>query len=318
MTVTANLPQPPARQPEDGRFPFGLPNSPRPARWDGEGAARQLVLGVYPSALHVGWRAPRSSSGAPVRIAAMAVDVEPCVFWDGRDAEEQVSDWTRRVGFDEGDGPDHHGHVRAALNGPSGATLGDYFSGPILPAHDTVFADVYPVFMVKTAGPGSTRKQQGDAIQERFNPAAAHLPATALGPVGPAHLRYRLSPGELPAAAVERFGPWLLDLLRAVRPERVVTLGQEPWTTLSLLPGLDLEHPSPNLSATRLDGYGREGTLRLDGRDIAWTPLAHPGLLNSSAGRGGTPTWREVHSTWAGRAAKPDEHGPSARTGGSH
>jgi hypothetical protein len=317
MTVTANLPQPPARQPEDGRFPFGLPNSPRPARWDGEGAARQLVLGVYPSALHVGWRAPRSSSGAPVRIAAMAVDVEPCVFWDGRDAEERVEDWTRRVGFAEGDGPDQHGHVRPALNGPSGVTLGNYFTGPILPAQDTVFADVYPVFMVKTAGPGSTRKQQGDAIQERFNPMAAQLPATTLGPPGPAHLRPRLIPGALPAPAVERFGSWLLDLLRTVRPERVVTLGQEPWTTLSLLPGLELKHPSPNLSATRLGGYGREGTLRIDGRDIVWVPLAHPGLLNSSAARRGTPTWRQVHSAWAAGAAQPGQQGSATRVEGS-
>ena len=138
-------------------FPFGLPNAPRPARWDGQGTPRQLVLGVYPSALHVSWRAPSGRTASPVRISALAVDVEPEVFWDGAGTEARVAEWKSRVGFVDGDGPDAHGHARPALNGPSGDTLAGYFAGPILPRADTLFADVYPVFQVKRSGPAAKR-----------------------------------------------------------------------------------------------------------------------------------------------------------------
>jgi hypothetical protein len=300
MTMSIDLPSPPASLAGDGVFPFGQPNTPRPARWDGQGMPRQLVLGVYPSALHISWRAPRSLSTAPVRISALAVDVEPVVFWDGIEpsAVTKVDDWKSRVGFVDGDTPDSHGHARTALNGPSGDILTGYFAGPIHSPADTVFADVYPVFQVKRSGPRAKRAQQGDAIDQRFNPHADHLPDTATGRPGPATLPTRIPPPALPPAAVERFDGWILELLRTVRPELVVTLGQEPWTTLGLLPGVRVEHDQPDLASTRTRGYGKPGTLHLDDQAIPWIPLAHPGLLSSPAADDREPTWRQAHDTW--------------------
>lgn len=299
--MNLTLPAPPPHQPGDGVFPFGQPNTPRPARWDGQGTPRQLVLGVYPSALHVRWHPPAHLHASPTRIAAMAVDVEPEVFWDGGDAAARIAVWKDRVGFLDGDAPGCHGHASPTTNGPSGATLDGYFTGPIHDRGDTVFADVYPVYMVKRSSPGTRRKQQGDAVDEKFNPLAASLPTTAAGRAGPSTLPTRIPPKALPAQAVARFGHWLLELLRTLNPDTVVTLGQEPWSTLNLLPGVELRHPSPDLAATRSQGYGQPGTLHLDERDIAWIPLAHPGLLQSPAGTRGVPSWRQVHTAWKSR-----------------
>ena len=211
--MNLTLPAPPPHQPGDGVFPFGQPNTPRPARWDGQGTPRQLVLGVYPSALHVRWHPPAHLHASPTRIAAMAVDVEPEVFWDGGDATARIAVWKDRVGFLDGDTPGCHGHASPTTNGPSGATLDGYFTGPIHDRGDTVFADVYPVYMVKRSGPGTKRKQQGDALDEKFNPLADRLPATAAGRAGPSTLPTRIPPKALPAHAVARFGDWLQELL---------------------------------------------------------------------------------------------------------
>ncbi len=40
-----------------GRFPFGQPNTVRPARLAERSDA--VVIGVYPSAWHIAWRAPK-------------------------------------------------------------------------------------------------------------------------------------------------------------------------------------------------------------------------------------------------------------------
>ncbi len=52
-----------------------------------------MVLGVYPSALHVRW------SCGDAGVGALAVDVEPTVFWDGGDANARIDDWKKAVGF---------------------------------------------------------------------------------------------------------------------------------------------------------------------------------------------------------------------------
>src|SRR4051794_16952124 len=94
----------PDRIDEDGFFPFGRPNRPRAASWHGSTSPKQLVIGVYPSALHVSWTAPVASRAPDrtARVAALAVDVEPSVFWDGADAVPKIRDWFDAVGFQDG------------------------------------------------------------------------------------------------------------------------------------------------------------------------------------------------------------------------
>jgi hypothetical protein len=83
-----------------GTFPFGRPNTPRPARTAGRAAA--TVIGVYPSAFHVEWRAPAHlvAGGRSGRVRALAVDVEPEVFWEGDGFDERLQAWKTAVGFD--------------------------------------------------------------------------------------------------------------------------------------------------------------------------------------------------------------------------
>jgi hypothetical protein len=56
------------------RFPFGRPSTRRPPR-EPSGPADLLVLGVYPSALHVRWTTPDGLH----TVGALAVDDEPTV-----------------------------------------------------------------------------------------------------------------------------------------------------------------------------------------------------------------------------------------------
>lgn len=86
-------------------FPFGRPSTPRPPRRP-TSRPELVVIGVYPSALHVGWDPPawaRDELGVG-RVGSLAVDDEPTVFWDGADAEARVERWRVEVGFHKGDG----------------------------------------------------------------------------------------------------------------------------------------------------------------------------------------------------------------------
>jgi hypothetical protein len=69
-----------------GRFPFGAPVLPRGTEVP-DRAYPVLVLGAYPSALHVRW-SPPAGYGRPV--TALPVDNEPTPFWDGDSAETQA------------------------------------------------------------------------------------------------------------------------------------------------------------------------------------------------------------------------------------
>ena len=299
------LPSPPHWDADtDGTFPFGRPNTPRPVREPEAGKIRQLVIGVYPSALHVAWTRS-ASAGLPTakrRVASMAVDVEPTVFWNGQhpSVTEEVDRWIGEVGFRSGTDPSDHGTLGPAMNGPSGDTLDEYFDVLPIGQDETAFLDVYPVYLVKRAArprTSTSRRQQGDAIDDVYNDFLATLAPGPGGAWSPSRLPTRPTGthGVAPAA-VERFGAWLCNVLLAAEPERVVTLGQEPWTALARLPGIDIAHPSPALSPDPTH-YGAEGTITIEGRHIPWTPLAHPGLLHhGNATKPGT--WAHVHHRW--------------------
>src|SRR5688572_8938490 len=104
---------------DPGRFPFGQPNTKRPLRLPASGPAKAVVVGVYPSAFHVRWEPP---AGTPTKgISSLAVDVEPVVFWGGKERrpDEVLAQWIAAVGFQDGD----HGSVQPGKNGPSGDGL---------------------------------------------------------------------------------------------------------------------------------------------------------------------------------------------------
>jgi len=213
----------------------------------------------------------------------MAVDVEPEVFWDGGDAAEHVQRWKNDAGFVDGDEIGSDGHAEAFGNGPSGRTLRSYLTALRVQHSHTVYLDVYPVFLVhRSAG------SQGAAVARDYDPVTPFLRAGR----EPSTLPARPSATKLPGLAAERFGGWLVDSIASLRPDLVVTLGEESWAALAQVDGIELGHPAKNLSATR-SHYGREGTLSVGGREVAWYPLAHPGLLSKNA------EWKAAHQAWA-------------------
>ena len=191
-----------------GCFPFGRPNTLRPAREPTRGPAAAAVVGVYPSAWHVAWTAPaylRSPSRRGT-VAALAVDVEPTVFWEG-DSEgflERLAVWKAEVGFTDGDDPGAHGRIgnkSPAANGSSGAKLEARYLTPLgIAAASTAFTDVYPVFMIKSSGRGnSVRREQGDAITSEYDVIARKLGFQ------PSSLPQRSVPKNLVTEASSRF-----------------------------------------------------------------------------------------------------------------
>lgn len=244
------------------------------------GRAEVLVLGVYPSALHIRWTRPRQTDARPT-IASLAVDVEPVVFWDGvtPSPEALLVDWVREVGFDE-----RWGNASVGHNGSSGAGLRDDYLSPLgVELVDVAYTDLIPWFFVKT-GKGS----QGDAIAGRYEPWAAEAGAPA------SSLPRRPSPSTLvglAASEVRRSGlrREILDL----RPSAIVTLGQEAIDGLRAV-------------ADRTDGgqavlrptadYGNPGSVEVDAHTFTVVPVVHPGFLRQRSP--GDP-WREAHNRWA-------------------
>jgi hypothetical protein len=298
MTTT-----PGARLPADGSFPFGVENAPCPVREAESGDARQVIIGTYPSALHVGWIAPayvRRPPGTTGRVGSLAVAPEPTVLWDGADADSRVRSWAEEVGFVAGDEPGCHGTLRRATNGPTGrAILEDYLPGLPHCYEHTAFMDVLPVFMVKHGTP--SRRGQADVLAGEYDAVVDQLAArrgrrpTAFAP---ATLPLRPTATQLPFIAARRFGLWLAEVLMELRPEHVVTLGEEAWRTLDYI-GLITRHPCYSLQETLVRGYGRTGQISVLGRRMDWTPLAHPGALRQSRGR--AAGWASVHAEWLAR-----------------
>lgn len=253
---------------------------------------RQLVLGVYPSAVHVRWTRP-GWLGTPGEgesgVAAMAVDVEPCVFWSGDDdtscaaapngVAALVERWARAVGFRPGDAEGEHGRLAAStLNGPSGQILDTYFRGLPIGRDETAFADVYPVFFVHRNGKAGKGRKQGDAMDVAYNSVATRLTGATGAAFAPSNLPTRPSARRLPKLAQERFGEWLTDLILGTKPEVIVTLGQEPWDTLECL-GAELRHPAQRVSELHGVGQGAVGSGQLRTQRFDWLPMPHPGSL---------------------------------------
>lgn len=210
-------------------------------------------------------------------IAALAVEVEPVVFWDGKaPAPEQLfEDWARTVGF-----TDEHGRAAASpSNGPSGAGLVEHYLAPLgLSPSNVSFTDVVPTFFTKD-GPGS----QGAAIAERFAPIA-----TQLG-VHEGSLPLRPKPAALVRYAVETQRDRVRSELREAGAPLVITLGQESADVIRQIVDRS-EGAQVRLSA---DGYGEPGTITIGGYTAEWIPLAHPGVIRTSNG-----VWSATHAAW--------------------
>lgn len=262
--------------------------------------ADALVIGVYPSAFHVEWRAP-THLGKGRGVKALAVDVEPTVFWNGDagDFAKRRQAWMKAVGFLEGDEPGQHGHIEPrspSTNGSSGAKVEQLYLQPLrLAPARTAFTDVYPVFQVKQG-----KGEEGDAIRCEYDRIADALAKPACS------LPSRISKGTLPTEAARLFGERIVADLREAKPSVVIGLGEEVWATLKLLSALHARSPVDRFEELYGDLYGEPGELTVDGATVPWLSLAHPGLLRGKpeevvidpAKRTGAG-WRFLHARWA-------------------
>lgn len=286
-----------------GCFPFGRPNTVRPARIAERSDA--VVVGVYPSAWHVSWTAPPSlpPAGPNRGVAALAVDVEPTVFWDGNtdDFGARLARWKKDVSFIEG----KHGSispVSPSTNGSSGDKVVKHYLTPLgLDPGRVTFTDIHPLFLIKTKTSKDGRREQGDAIAEEYDPIAPlmGMPKCTL----PA----RISKAKLPALAASTFGERLVADIEAAGAPLVITLGEEVWNTLLAISSLRARPPTPMFTNLYGDNYGAMGAITVNGREVAWLPMVHPGLLKGEAdpagevdvGRRTVRGWGTLHARWA-------------------
>jgi uracil-DNA glycosylase len=248
-----------------GKFPFGAPVLPC-----GTDLPTQrypvLLLGAYPSALHVRWTPP-PGFGRPV--VALPVDNEPTPFWDGESAEVQglFDRWYQTYFKAE------WGTVTpAALNGSSGRDIADLWLRPLgFTRQEAFITDCLPV---ARASDGVAKR-----LADRYAPvvAAFGAPATDLGP----HPSENAIVTEAPGEHADR----LIAQVIAADPEVLVTLGNAAARVLAGVGG------EPGRQAVlRADSYGQERQVILGGRAFRWQALVHPA----------TPlAWAERHRAWA-------------------
>lgn len=273
------------------RFPFGRPSTPRPPRVP-DGAASAIVVGVYPSALHIQWTLPAWAHrpGVPTSVRAIAVDDEPTVFWDGADAPSRVAQWIDQVGFQEGDDEGQWGHVRSSGNGTSGAGVVDDVLAPLgLDPTSVWFTDVVDRFFVKRGHPPT--RGQADVIDQVYEPfrlaAGCGLESAALPPRPSATQLIRL-------ATTEHRKRLRYELAEAQAPI-LITLGEEARAVIASIVDTHSGPTGEPITAKRFKGadaasYGEARSARAPGHQMKWYALAHPGQW--------TGPWPDLRRRW--------------------
>lgn len=291
-------------KPSDERFPFGAVSSPRPPRIP-DGGIDVLVLGVYPSAFHVRWKLPRwyceRHPDERPEVANLAVDVEPVVFWDGKDPQVDLVEWASSVGFKSGDAWPSWGEVSSGNgNGPSGRRLLDDTIRPLETlGYDSdrfAYSDVVPRYFVKRSG-SPTRRQQGDVIDTVYEQMRQELIEGHADAPPPASLPKRPTPRDLVALAVAEHSYELRNLIGSTHPRAVVTIGEESRAVICEL--ADEAHGAPTHPLAPAAGYGHPGSLSIANQELAWYALVHPGQKSRP--------WMKAREDWlqalASRAA---------------
>lgn len=247
-----------------GSFPFGAPLLPRPP--SRREPSELMVIGAYPSALHVRWDPPPSSGLN--RIQALAVDNEPNVFWTGDGEQDLIAEWASARFKPE------WGTIAPAgrFNGSSGR----WVTESVLPAFDV---DPSGVWFTDCLDTYRTSTRQAVRIADTYAPfaAAEGLPQAVL----PEHPTEGRIIAEATADHVER----LREELTECSPTVVVTLGRAAANVFTAVAEVEGEEENP-LSQ---DNYGQTLLIEWRGRAIQWVPLIHPGA---------PAQWKAIHAHW--------------------
>lgn len=244
-------------------FPFGAPvNSLAtglPAR-----EVSAFVLGAYPSALHVGWRAPDGR-----RVAALPVDNEPYPFWDGSGMDDLFDRWRAQYFR-----PEWGSVTPSSMNGSSGRKLYDEWIAPLgIDRGDYFVTDCLDTAMMST---GVERRVTAAGDDE----ATYHLLAEELD-LPPVEMRPHPSESEIVGLARGHHDR-LRQQLEASGAGIVITLGNAAARVLTALGG---EHGGPLTQ----DSYRQVRAVQVGRRRLEWHALVHPAVR---------PPWVETHRAW--------------------
>lgn len=242
-----------------GRFPFGRPVTACGATAVSE--RNTLILGAYPSALHVKWSPPPLSQFSPPLkpIKAIAVDNEPEVFWTGHDEVQRIEEWRHSVGWQAS-----WGTVEpvGSLNGSSGVWVRDRVLCPLHLRRDQVWmGDCLDTYRLSK---GATTRIKDTVI-----------PAFAVLNVDPPDLLPHPAEDEIVRESLASHTDRLQSLINAVNPRQLITLGNAALRIIRDLVVADVTAP------TRLSvdphRYANPVSVRFkSGRPAEWLPLAHP------------------------------------------
>jgi hypothetical protein len=249
-----------------GTFPFGQPLVSSVPQ---AGEPRKcLLLGAYPSALHIGWSPPQGEGRS---IKALAVDNEPEPFWNGSDESMRIQTWREAVAWSADLG---EAATVGDLNGWTGRSVEERWLAPLgLDRSEVWFTDCLDSYHLSD--------DMAKAIEEVYTPSARarDLPVADL----PQH------PGTreiVQRAQIDR----LRAELATAQPEILITLGN------AALVMRKLTGTSGPTSLVPDADYGSELEAKLDGRSVRWYALVHPGQKRED--------WRNAHAAWIGRVGR--------------
>lgn len=247
-----------------GRFPFGAPVLPCGA--DSPDRCDALVLGAYPSAIHVRWVPPKATGLKP--ISALAVDNEPTVFWDGADADTRVRAWSERH-FN----PAWGDVAPARLNGPSGSWLRSNVLDPLSAAGagDQFITDCLTTYRL-SSGAALRLADTYEPMVERTDDLES------------AALLSHPSESQIVREALQTQTARLTDQIASASPRVIVTLGNAAARVMTHLCGQTADD-----GTLRPDGYGQARAVTVSGRRLAWVSLVHPAT---------PPIWQARHRDW--------------------
>jgi hypothetical protein len=229
-----------------------------------------FVLGAYPSALHVSWRAPNGQ-----RVSALPVDNEPYPFWDGADKgalfERWRAEWFRR----------EWGTVTAStMNGSSGWKLYDRWIAPLgIERGDYFVTDCLDTAMMSTGVERRVSAAGGE--QATYNRLVEEL---GLPPV---EMPRHPSENEIVSLAREHH-PRLRRQLEASNATTLITLGNAAARVITALGG----EPGGKLTHNAYQGVRH---LTIGSRTLKWHALVHPAVR---------PPWTDTHEAWRAAQAK--------------
>ena len=228
------------------------------------------MLGAYPSALHVSWRAPNGQ-----RVSALPVDNEPYPFWDGADKDALFERW-RAEWFR----PEWGTVTASTMNGSSGWKLYDRWIAPLgIERGDYFVTDCLDTAMMST---GVERRVTAAGGEQ----ATYHRLVDELG-LPPVEMPRHPSENEIVSLAREHHAR-LRRQLEASNATTLITLGNAAARVITALGG------EPGGKLTHTD-YQAVRHLTIGNRTLKWHALVHPAVR---------PPWTDTHEAW--RAAQAE------------